>query len=117
MPNYTIENIRGHCNPLHENEIYVGRKNPRYELGGSPLANPFVLRNEFERTSVIERYREWLASRIIAADRTVLEELKRILTIGRSYRELHLFCWCRPRACHADVIAEILREQWRLDAR
>ena len=69
-------------------DVYVGRP--------SKFGNPFVLHHEGERAKVIEQYRAWLLGQpeLIAAAKA---ELK-----GKV-----LGCWCSPRACHADVLAEI----------
>jgi hypothetical protein len=81
---------------------YVGRP--------SPLGNPFVLKHEGERERVIGQYRDWLKTRLEARDqaiRTALNDLYReLVTRG----ELELTCWCAPRRCHAEVIAEFLAE-------
>lgn len=71
-----------------KNSVYVGRP--------SKFGNPFVLRNEEERTAVIEKYRSWI--------------IRQPLLIQAAKKELrgkNLVCWCSPRACHADVLIEI----------
>lgn len=69
-------------------DVYIGRP--------SKWGNPFVLKNEEMRESVLAQYREYLMSRpdLIAAAQT---ELK-----GKV-----LGCWCAPRMCHGDVLAEV----------
>lgn len=79
---------------------YVGRP--------SPLGNPFVLKHEGERERVISQYRDWLKTRLEIRDEAVRAALNEL------YQELvtrgELTCWCAPRRCHAEVIAEFLAE-------
>jgi hypothetical protein len=77
---------------------YIGR-------GAAPsgkhaqLGNPFVLRIESARTKVIEEYEEWV--------RRQPEVMKRIAELPE---DAVLGCWCKPRACHGDVIIKIWKE-------
>lgn len=72
-------------------EVYVGR--------GSIFGNPYVIGRDGTREQVIERYREWfkflLRDPIFAA--AVLD-----------LRDKKLGCFCKPLACHGEVIAEYL---------
>ena len=70
-------------------DVYIGRP--------GRWGNPFRLRNESERPDVLRRYRDWLAGQVHsgAIGRAALAELA-----GRT-----LVCWCRPKACHGDVLA------------
>jgi hypothetical protein len=69
-------------------DVYVGRP--------SVWGNPFPLRMEAERAVVLQRYREWLMGQPHLLER-IREEL----------RGKRLGCWCAPRPCHADLLAEI----------
>lgn len=63
------------------------------------FGNPFVLHNEHddvERAAVIEQYRAWLAVH------------PAVVTALRALNPKRLVCWCAPRACHGDVLAEAL---------
>ncbi|CAH6420393.1 Domain of unknown function (DUF4326)-containing protein [uncultured virus] len=69
-------------------DVYIGRP--------SVWGNPFVLKNESDRPEVIRQYREHLLASPRLLER--LPELK-----GKV-----LGCWCAPRACHGDVLVEVL---------
>lgn len=61
--------------------------------------NPFPLprgASVAERAAVLERYRQWLMNqpRLVAAAR-------------RELRGKVLGCWCKPQACHGDVLAAV----------
>lgn len=82
MPNTGVV----HCR--HERfDVYIGRP--------SKWGNPFKLTSERQRDELIEKYRMWLLKQpeLIAA----LSEIQ-----GKT-----LGCWCKPKRCHGDVLAEL----------
>lgn len=72
-------------------DLYIGRP--------SKWGNPFRLEKESDRARVLQQYREWIMKQpeLLAA----LPELR-----GKT-----LGCWCSPRACHGDVLAELSDSQ------
>lgn len=86
--------------------IYIGRAG--YGLKGSPLANPFKMNKEAERAEVIERYRTYIQKKIEERDQAVLDELREIEHAHRKGEKVVLLCWCAPRACHGDVVKELI---------
>lgn len=85
--------------------VYIGRVMPGFP--GSPLANPFSLKT-MGRIEALGRYRTWLLSKILEEDPEVVGELRRLQAQAKA-GDLHLLCWCRPWACHGDIIAEVLK--------
>ena len=75
-----------------EKGVYIGR--------GSTFGNPYRVGLDGTRTEVIQRYREYFYGRISSdlAFRKAVEDLA-----GK-----RLLCYCRPKACHGDVIVEYL---------
>jgi hypothetical protein len=75
-----------HCK-RDRHHVYIGRP--------SKWGNPVVVGKHGSREQVIERYERWLLAdaRLMAA----LPELR-----GKV-----LGCWCAPRACHGDVLAQL----------
>lgn len=74
-------------------DVYIGRPskwgNPFSHLPG---AGEFLVR---DRTEAIYKYREWIKTQPqLLAD---LGELR-----GKT-----LGCWCKPKPCHGDVLAEL----------
>ncbi len=45
---------------ISEGIIYIGRKNHYYRLKQSPLANPYHIGKDGERSTVVQKYRFWL---------------------------------------------------------
>jgi hypothetical protein len=77
-------------------DVYIGRP--------SKWGNPFVIGPDGDRSEVIAKYRVYLLAspELVAA----LPELR-----GKV-----LGCWCKPLACHGDVLAELANsEPWTFD--
>lgn len=70
------------------NGVYVGRP--------SVWGNPFAMVHESDREAVVEKFRVYIMGRpaLIARAKSELRGKK-------------LVCFCAPKACHADVLAEI----------
>lgn len=68
-------------------DVYIGRP--------SKWGNPFAIGRDGTRVEVIEKYRARIMQQpyLLAA----LHELK----------DKRLGCWCSPKACHGDVLAEL----------
>lgn len=69
-------------------DVYIGRP--------SIWGNPFSIDNENSREKVIQQYKDYLLHNPYLMAR--LPDLK-----GKV-----LGCWCKPEACHGDVILEVL---------
>jgi hypothetical protein len=69
-------------------DVYIGRP--------SSWGNPFRLADESQRDEVVARYRDWL-----------MGQPELLVRVRRELRGKRLGCWCAPRACHGDVLAEI----------
>lgn len=68
-------------------DVYIGRP--------GPYGNPYEIGRDGTRAEVIEKFRVWFARH---PHREVL--LRRI-------KGKVLGCWCKPSACHGDVLAEL----------
>ena len=75
-----------HCKRSHY-DVYIGRP--------GKWGNPFVVGKDGDRETVVSKYREWIQTQpeLLAS----LPELQ-----GKI-----LGCWCAPKACHGDVLAEL----------
>ena len=72
-------------------DIYIGRP--------SKWGNPFRIGKDGSREDVIQKYRDW-----ILANSNLMAQLPLELK-GKT-----LGCWCKPNACHGDVLAELADE-------
>lgn len=71
--------------------IYAGRP--------GPFGNPFRLYTENDRAAVLKLFQDWFLGDSGGARR--MRELALKLP-----QDAVLECWCVPKACHAEVIAE-----------
>ena len=71
-------------------DVYIGR--------GSKWGNPFKIGRDGNREEVIEKYREYIMQSGLLSH---LEELRN-KTLG---------CFCKPLACHGDVLVELLEKK------
>lgn len=67
-------------------DVYIGR--------GSVWGNPYVI-GELSREQVLEKYREHLQKHPYLQARVV------------ELRGKVLGCYCKPEACHGDILAEL----------
>lgn len=72
-------------------DVYIGRP--------SIWGNPFSIGKDGTRTEVIEKYRAYILS-----NPALLKQLSEL-------RGKTLGCWCKPHACHGDVLVELLEGQ------
>jgi len=71
-------------------DVYIGR--------GSPWGNPYIIGEDGTRAEVIEKYRQYILGKPDLLAR--LPELN-----GR-----RLGCYCRPQACHGDVLVALIED-------
>lgn len=88
-----------------QEDIYIGR--------GSPLGNPFVIGEAGTRTDVIRQYATWLDGKIKESNADVCNALNNILSLHKKGKTVRLVCFCKPQACHGDVIKMVV-ENFRL---
>jgi hypothetical protein len=78
--------------------VYIGHYNPSHSLKPSRWANPYRVGRDGTRAEVIEKYRRRLWAQVQAGD-------VRIDQLAGLYGET-LGCWCAPKPCHGEVLAE-----------
>ena len=81
----TVYNLR---NGFRPNSIKIDRTT----IWGNPFK---VGKNCSTREEAIEKYREWIQTQ------------PRLLSMLHYLKGYELGCWCKPLACHGDVIAEL----------
>jgi len=91
-----------------DDAVYVGR--------GSPLGNPYShlpgttapLRVE-TREEAIAKYRVWLDVQIRQRGFASILFCE-LVKFYKDFGTLKLACWCTPKACHAEIIAEMVKK-------
>ena len=72
-------------------DVYIGRP--------GPWGNPFEIGKDGNREQVVEKYAEW-----------VLTQPDMVAKIQNELKGKVLGCWCAPKLCHGDILAEIANE-------
>jgi len=75
-----------HCR-RSKHDVYIGRP--------SKWGNPFEIGKDGDRDEVIAKYRDWIQNQ---------EELLQSL---HELKGKTLGCWCSPKSCHGDILAEM----------
>ena len=112
--NVKVENIRPAFTDLcawcsRSKHVYIGRRGVvfinkvRFPDRDSLWANPFKVGKECSREESIAKYEAHIRERLAKEEslRTALRELR-----GKV-----LGCWCKPLACHGDVLLRLLAEE------
>lgn len=111
MSTITVVKVQDLTPEQRARAVYIGRRNARYELQRSPLANIFRIAPDAPRREVIARYRDWLQDELRhpTAAREELERLVALAQVG----DVQLMCWCAPQRCHGDVLKAIIEARLR----
>ncbi len=85
-------------------DVYIGRASRGMKK--SKWHNPFKIDEDGTREEVLEKYRRYLLYN---------EQFGKTLPDGRELlKDLHelegkvLGCWCKPEACHGDILIELM---------
>lgn len=73
-------------------DVYIGRP--------SKWGNPYIVNHHGTRDQVIGMYINWLVARPHLIEQAKIELKDKILG-----------CWCAPKPCHGDVLAEFVNKQ------
>lgn len=84
----------------HEYDIYIGREGHGHD---GYWGNPYSVIRDGGRERVIVSYREYFLKRL----RVDPEFARQIIKL----KGKRLGCFCKPKACHGDVIAEYLNRK------
>lgn len=91
-----------------EDSIYIGRYNSSYELEPSPLANRYRTAQYKSLNTVLKKYKQWIFSVYSCKQGPAYEELMRLVELHKQGKEIKLACWCKPKACHGDIIKQVV---------
>jgi len=85
--------------------VYVGRACAGWRA--SVLGNPFKLGVDGSREVVIQKYKAWLWAQYKKGGE-VRREVLRLVEAAKSGQGVVLGCWCKPLACHGDVVKALV---------
>lgn len=116
-----VQHVKERNHRIHDGavKLYCGRretwdKHPEYGRDGlvfANLGNPFKVKNEEDRDQSIASYEKMLDE--LPDDHVTKRTIRRIAERMNQGRDVSLFCHCAPKACHCDVIAKHVSNQWR----
>lgn len=79
-----------HCK-MNPYTVYIGRP--------TKWGNPFVIGKDGTREEVIQKYREWIITQ------------PHLMSALHELRGQTLGCWCAPKDCHGNVLAELVERK------
>jgi len=108
--NVKVSEIRPEFQNLEEwcggkNNVYIGRKGivfineERYPKNDSIWANPFKIQKDMSRCDVIKKYKTYIIEKI--KNEKLYDELLKL-------KGKKLGCWCKPGACHGDILVDLI---------
>jgi hypothetical protein len=74
------------------------------------LGNPFVMYNESGRDRVCDEYQTHFDNLVKRKDPQTMNALRSLFITGKRQGYLKLGCHCSPKRCHADTIANFLKQ-------
>lgn len=84
--------LNKHTDLTPKNSVYIGRP--------SIYGNPHHVTDTVTREEVIAQY-----------EQDLLADPKRLATYRRRLRGKNLVCWCKPLACHGDVLLRLCNDE------
>jgi hypothetical protein len=105
-PQITVHHVKEPLDPAKIN-LYCGRGNAPAGMVNAKMGNPFVMKDQSdeERDRVCDAYEEWMFKQPLEHE-AVLERMILRMKEGRS---IALHCYCAPKRCHCDTIAEYVQ--------
>lgn len=76
--------------------VHVGRRGDKRGITGLDWGNPFEIPDDGDRPDVIRKYQEFY-----------LPYKPKLMSAVQDLRGKVLGCWCAPKACHGDVLAQL----------
>ena len=105
----TVVNLRTHKKTGDPWEVLIDRR--------TVLGNPYPL-PKYSREESISLYQDRLVEVMSSMNQTpeilvIWNEMNRINALLEGHSKLVLMCWCKPLACHGDVIKKVLEERYQ----
>ena len=93
-----------HCRKDDTYDVYIGRPskwgNPFTHIRSRPTGAKHIVNT---REEAINAYRKWITK----------GEGKHLLNDLHELKGKKLGCWCKPKACHGDVLAELVDKKFK----
>lgn len=86
--------------------VYIGREGKGFS---GTFGNPFPLEDEKDRDIILDKYRQYLENRV--------QEDAEFCNKVKNLKNKILVCFCKPKTCHGDVLAEMVEKLNSYDLR
>jgi hypothetical protein len=96
-----VINIKDKKKYAKDKLVYIGR--------GSIFGNPFHIKT-YGREGCIAKYKEYMEDKLKEDDMFYLELLYLAYRVVVKREDIYLMCYCKPLACHGDILKEKLEE-------
>lgn len=90
--------------PKNSIGFYIGRSSK----APSPLQNPHVITAHCSREKAISLYKVHIKKALKSRNEPIIDELKEMKEVLLRGQNVFLRCYCKNKACHGDVIKELL---------
>jgi len=80
----------------------------------SRLGNPYLLSAGLSRQTACTEYETYFRERVIR-DTEFKQSVNVLTELYKKHGQLNLFCWCKPKQCHAETIKRYIEEELRND--
>jgi len=106
-PTITVHHVKEPLDPAKIN-LYCGRGKAPADMVNAKMGNPFVMKDQTdaERDRVCDAYAHWLRSPQATNHLAIMERMILRINEGRS---IALHCYCAPKRCHCDTIADYVQ--------
>jgi hypothetical protein len=85
--------------------VYIGRPRGNAPLG---LGNPFRVGAEYKQGEAVEAFRQYARTEWNNPQNPLRQQITALAQRALAGEDLKLVCWCKPKACHGDVIKEAI---------
>lgn len=88
--------------------VYIGRP--------TVLSNPFKITEDQTREISIQRFGHMLINAVhVKKNPTFMHELRKLEAHLIEHQKLNLICHCSPKACHGDLIKQVLLNKFHIN--
>ena len=103
-----VVNKKSHEPTPHD--FYIGRGSVLgNQYSSKPSSKDYVERVD-SREQAVEKFSDWLKNQVKSENEEVVLKLFEILLYEKRHGQVNLVCYCKPKACHGDVIKTFLKK-------
>jgi hypothetical protein len=85
--------------------VYIGRPKGNAPLG---LGNPFKVGPDYKQGEAVLAFKAHISKEWANPNSSVRVQIVALARRAQAGEDIKLVCWCKPKACHGDVIKEAI---------